>query len=132
MEKSASPTFCWQAVFDQNPEIAHQLEGINGLRSLHEQYSRGQLKVLSDHDHMLIALWTGDEEKPGLVYVLNNDALCWRSVWVTTPWSGVEFLQVFHMAATEIGSIDELYSGSSGTIQISVPPMSLTIYMPVD
>jgi len=131
MDQTVNPEDFWQEYCERDSDSQDLPDGISGLRAIHQRYSKGMLQVLSDNDSLVVAIWLGDEDRPGLVYVLNSHDSQWRNVWVTTPWYSVEFVPVLQKANEETSQVDGLYSGSSGTILFTAAPQSFSIYTPV-
>jgi alpha-amylase len=85
------PCVFWQDYFSYNLALDGTRNGIAALVQTHEKCAGGGTQTLWLDDNLYIMQRTGYEDKPGLVYVLNNHGDNWRGGLVNTHWPNASF-----------------------------------------
>jgi alpha-amylase len=81
-------------------------------------------------DSLYIMQRTGYEDKPGLIYVLNNRGDSWNGTWVSTRWQNTAFSPVAWWSKTDLNRPGEQRINGNGWGQFYAPPRGFTVYAP--
>jgi alpha-amylase len=74
---------------------------------------------------------TGDGDRRGLVFVLNNRRDAWTGGWVSTRWRGVAFEPVAWWSGRDLARPDDQRAAADGRAQFWAPPRGYVVYAPV-
>jgi alpha-amylase len=85
------PCVFWHDYFNYDLALEGTPNGIATLVRTHEHHAGGDTKTLWLDDDLYIMQRTGHEDKPGLIYVLNNHGEDWRGAMVNTQWINASF-----------------------------------------
>jgi alpha-amylase len=124
------PCIFWKDYFNYNLALEDTSNGISALVQAHEKYAGGRTDVLYVDDSLYIMQRTGYEDKPGLIYVLNNRGDAWNGTWVSTRWQNTTFFPVAWWSKTDLNRPGEQRINGNGWGQFYAPPRGFTVYAP--
>ena len=122
------PCVFWHDYFNLNLALGDTPNGIAALVSTHETYAGGNTEVLHVDDNLYIMQRTGFENKPGLVYVLNNRGDNWNGRFVTTKWTNASFHPVAWWSKTDAARPINQSTDRDGRAQFYAPPRGYAVY----
>ena len=73
---------------------------------------------------------TGLDDKPGLVFVLNNRGDSWNGAWVSTRWRNVDFKPVAWWSSQTTVEPKKQRAYGDGRAQFWAPPRGYVVYAP--
>ena len=123
------PCVFWQDYFNYDLGQPGNLSGIAALVQAHEKYAGGATQVLYVDDDLYIMQRTGAGNQPGLILVLNNDAV-WRGLIVQTRWQNTHMKPVAWRGTADLGVPQEKWTDGSGTTDFWAPPRGYAVYAP--
>jgi alpha-amylase len=124
------PCVFWKDYFNYDLALADTPNGIAALVHAHEAYAGGDTRTLWLDNNLYIMQRSGYEDKPGLVYVLNNRGDSWNGSWVSTRWPNAEFLPVAWWSKSDLSRPGLQHSGVDGRAQFYAPPRGFSVYEP--
>jgi len=122
------PCVFWHDYFNLNLALADTSNGIAALVTAHEKYAGGGTDVLYVDDNLYIMQRTGFEDKPGLVYVLNNRGDNWNGRLVTTKWTNASFAPVAWWSKSDMARPIDQHTDRDGRAQFYAPPRGYAVY----
>jgi alpha-amylase len=72
----------------------------------------------------------GYEDKPGLIYVLNNRGDRWNGTWVDTRWRNAAFEPSAWWSKSDLNRPGNQSTGPDGRGQFFAPPRGYAVYAP--
>jgi alpha-amylase len=96
----------------------------------HENYAAGTTETLWLDDNLYIMQRTGVDDKPGLIYVLNNRGDSWNGEWVQTRWQNINFHPIAWWSASDLSSPSSQHASEDGRAQFWAAPRGYAIYAP--
>lgn len=123
------PCVFWKDYYNYQLAMEATPNGIAALVKAHEAYAGGGTQTLWLDDNLYIMQRTGYEDKPGLIYVLNNLGE-WNGAWVTTRWQNTEFLPVVWWSGADLNTPESSYAYADSRAQFWAPPRGYVIYAP--
>jgi alpha-amylase len=124
------PCVYWQDYFNLGLGMPETPNGIAALVQAHETLAAGGTQTLHLDDDLYIMQRTGFQDKPGLLYVLNNRGDAWRGDWVTTRWPGATLRPVAWWGRTDRSRPEDQVTGPDGRGQFYAAPRGYTVYAP--
>ena len=122
------PCVFWKDYFNFNLALRGSANGIDALVGVHEKYAGGATEVTYVDDSLYIMQRTGYEDKPGLVYVLNNRGDRWHGAWVDTRWRNVSFEPVAWWSKSDRARPINQFTDRDGRAQFYAPPRGYAVY----
>jgi alpha-amylase len=74
---------------------------------------------------------TGYEDKPGLIYVLNNRGDIWNGTMVNTRWPNTRFVPVAWWGKDDRSRPYEQQTGPAGNGEFYAAPRGFAVYAPM-
>ncbi len=108
--------------------VQRSFNGIDALVQAHEKYAGGATQVLYVSDDLYIMQRTGYQDKPGLIYVLNNRGDDWRGEWVTTQWVSATFRPVAWWGRQDLARPIDQSTSRDGRGQFFAPARGYAVY----
>lgn len=124
------PCVFWKDYYNYHLALEATPHGIAALVKAHEAYAAGGTQTLYLDDNLYIMQRNGFEEKPGLIYVLNNLGSEWNGAWVTTQWANTEFRPVAWWSAADLSTPFPQYSDAAAHARFWAAPRGYAIYAP--
>ncbi|MBR8827524.1 MAG: alpha-amylase [Gomphosphaeria aponina SAG 52.96 = DSM 107014] len=124
------PCVYWKDYYNYGLAQAGTPHGINALIKVHEDFAGGSTNNLWVDDNLYIMERTGWEDKPGLIFVLNNTGDGWNGAWVSTQWQNIEFKPVAWWSAQDNSTPANQFVHGDGRGNFSAPPRGYTVYAP--
>jgi alpha-amylase len=122
------PCVFWRDYFNYDLALADSLNGIAALVRAHERYAGGGTQTLWLDDNVYIMQRTGFEDKPGLVYVLNNHGDNWRGGLVSTKWYNASFEPVAWWSKIDMARPIDQSTDRDGRAHFYAPPRGYVVY----
>ena len=122
------PCVFWHDYFNYNLALGDTLNGITALVRAHEKYAGGGTQTLWLDDNLYIMQRTGYEDKPGLVYVLNNHGQDWRGGLVSTRWTNASFEPVAWWSKTDMARPIDQITDRDGRAHFYAAPRGYAVY----
>jgi alpha-amylase len=124
------PCVFWKDYYNYQLAQEGTANGIAALMNAHENYAAGTTETLWLDDNLYIMQRTGVDDKPGLIYVLNNRGDSWNGNWVQTRWQNVDFHPVAWWSASDLSSPSSQHAAEDGRAQFWAAPRGYAIYAP--
>jgi alpha-amylase len=124
------PCVFWHDYFNYNLALEGSLNGIAALVRAHEKYAGGDTQTLWLDDNLYIMQRNGFEEKPGLIYVLNNYGGDWRGALVNTKWYNAPFEPVAWWSKTDMARPIDQTTDRDGRAHFYAAPRGYAVYAP--
>jgi alpha-amylase len=125
------PCVFWKDYFNFNLALEGTPNGIVALVHAHENYAGGETQVLYVDDNLYIMQRTGYEDKPGLVYVLNNQGDTWHGTSVHTNWQNTNFVPVAWWGSNDRYRPYNQQTDADGNGEFYAAPRGFVVYAPV-
>jgi alpha-amylase len=122
------PCVFWRDYFNYNLALGDTLNGITALVRAHEKYAGGGTQTLWLDDNLYIMQRAGFEDKPGLIYVLNNHGGDWRGALVSTKWYNASFGPVAWWSKTDMARPVDQVTDRDGRANFYAPPRGYAVY----
>jgi alpha-amylase len=122
------PCVFWHDYFNLNLALDDSPNGIAALVTAHEKYAGGGTETLYVDDNLYIMQRTGYEDKPGLIYVLNNLGDNWNGRLVTTRWTNASFQPVAWWSKTDLARPINQPVDRDRRAQFYAPPRGYAVY----
>jgi alpha-amylase len=122
------PCVFWHDYFNYNLALDGTPNGIAALVRAHEKLAGGNTQTLWLDDELYIMQRTGFEDKPGLVYVLNNRGDNWLGGLVTTQWYNAVLEPVAWWSKSDPARPIDQTTDRDGRAHIYAPPRGYTVY----
>ncbi|MEW6403354.1 MAG: alpha-amylase family glycosyl hydrolase [Chloroflexota bacterium] len=122
------PCVFWKDYFNYHLALRGTPNGIDALVSAHEKYAGGPAETLHLGDSLYIMQRAGYDDKPGLIYVLNNRGDAWQGGWVSTRWTNASFRPVAWWSKTDLNRPADQPTGPDGRGQFYAPPRGYAVY----
>jgi len=122
------PCVFWYDYFNLNLALNDSPNGIAALVSAHEKYAGGNTEVLYVDDNLYIMQRNGFDDKPGLIYVLNNRGDNWNGRTVTTKFVNAFFQPVAWWSKTDLARPINQPTDRDGRAQFYAPPRGYAVY----
>ena len=97
----------------------------------HERYAGGATQTLYLDDDLYIMQRLGYDDKPGLIYVLNNRGDSWNGAWVNTRWQNTSFSPVAWWGSSDRSRPESQFTGPDGRGQFFAPARGYAVYAPL-
>lgn len=104
--------------------------GIAALVQAHTTYAGGGTDLLWADDDLYIMQRSGDAEKSGLLFVLNNHGARWNGAWVPTQWRDIRFAPVAWWSGSDLSRPADQWTQGDGWGQFWAPPRGYVVYAP--
>ena len=122
------PCVFWHDYFNYNLALADTPNGISALVQAHEKYAGGPAQTLYLDDDLYIMQRPGYDQKPGLIYVLNNRGEAWHGAWVNTRWQNTTFEPVAWWGKSDRSRPIDQSAGPDGRAQFFAPARGYAVY----
>lgn len=122
------PCVFWHDYFNYNLALDGSLNGIAALVRAHEKYAGGNTETLWLDDNLYIMQRTGYDDKPGLVYVLNNHGDNWRGGLVNSHWPNVTFEPVAWWSKFDMARPIDQTTDRDGRAHFYAAPRGYAVY----
>jgi len=122
------PCVFWQDYFSYNLALEGSPNGIAALVHAHEKYAGGDAQTLWLDDNLYIMQRTGFEDKPGLIYVLNNYGDNWRGSLVSTKWINASFEPIAWWSKTDMARPIDQATDRDGRAHFYAAPRGYAVY----
>lgn len=122
------PCVFWQDYFTNGMALTDTPHGIAALVQAHEKYAGGQTRILYLDDDLYIMQRGGFEDRPGLIYVLNNRGDSWRGTWVTTQRPNATWQPVAWWGRDDRSRPADQVTAADGRGQFFAAPRGYTVY----
>jgi alpha-amylase len=122
------PCVFWKDYFNYNLALRNSPNGIEALVRAHEKYAGGATQTLYLDDALYIMQRVGFEDKPGLIYVLNNCGENWNGRLVTTRFHNASFQPVAWWSKTDSARPIDQSTDRDGRGQFYAPPRGYSVY----
>jgi alpha-amylase len=73
---------------------------------------------------------TGTEDKPGLIFVLNNYGDAWNGKWINTNIPNATFTAVSWRGRNDLNEPEEKTTDENGYADFWAPPRGYAVYVP--
>jgi alpha-amylase len=124
------PCVFWKDYYNWDLGKEGSAHGIAALVWAHETLAGGGTQVLwVDHD-LYIMQRVGYQEKPGLVFALNNRGDRWNGAWVTTQWRNTTFVPIAWWSGADLARPLNQWVHTDGRAQFWAPPRGYVVYAP--
>jgi alpha-amylase len=124
------PCVFWRDYYNYNLALDGTSNGIAALVRMHEGYAGGGTQILWLDDNLYIMQRTGYQDKPGLVYVLNNHGRNWRGSRVETRWDNALFEPVAWWSIIDMARPFDQSADRDGWAHFYAPPRGYAVYVP--
>ena len=122
------PCVFWHEYFNHDLALADTLNGIAALVQAHGKFAGGDTQTLWLEDDLYIMQRTGYQDKPGLIYVLNNHGRDWRGSQVDTRWPNTAFEPVAWWSKSDMARPIAKTTNSHGRAEFYAPPRGYVVY----
>jgi alpha-amylase len=122
------PCVFWHDYFNHNLALPDTPNGIAALVRTHGKFAGGQTQTLWLEDDLYIMQRTGYQDKPGLIYVLNNHGTNWRGGLVETRWHNAAFEPVAWWSKSDMARPIDKTTDDDGRAQFYAPPRGYAVY----
>jgi alpha-amylase len=122
------PCVFWQDYFNYNLALEGTRNGIAALVRAHEKYAGGGTQTLWLDDNLYIMQRAGYDDKPGLVYVLNNHGDNWRGGLVTSRWPNANFEPVAWWSKFDMSRPIDQTTDRDGRAHFYAAPRGYAVY----
>jgi len=122
------PCVFWHDYFNYNLALDGTPNGIAALVNAHEKYAGGNTEVLYVDDNLYVMQRGGYDDKPGLIYVLNNRGDNWNGRTVTTKFINASFQPVAWWSKTDLARPINQPTDLDGRAQFYAPPRGYAVY----
>jgi len=122
------PCVFWHDYFNYNLALEDTPNGIAALVGAHEKYAGGGSQTLWLDDNLYIMQRTGYEDKPGLIYVLNNHGDNWRGGLVNTKWYNATFEPVAWWSKFDMARPIDQSTDRDGRAYFYAAPRGFAVY----
>lgn len=122
------PCVFWQDYFNYDLALDGTRNGIAALVRAHEKYAGGGTQTLWLDDNLYIMQRTGYDDKPGLVYVLNNHGDNWRGGLVNTRWPNAAFEPVAWWSKFDMARPIDQTTDRDGRAHFYAAPRGYAVY----
>jgi len=123
------PCVFWYDYFELDLAKPNTANGIDALMQVHEQYANGAKKILYADDDLYIMQREGLDNKPGLVFVLNNRGDQWNGKTVQTKWSSATFIVIAYNSNINNGIPASKQTNENGIADFWAPPRGYAVYV---
>ncbi len=123
------PCVFWYDYFNLGLAKENTTSGIAALIKIHEQYANGNREILYVDDELYIMQRLGAEDKPGLVFVLNNKGNVWNGTAVQTKWINATFNATAYYSAIDTSVPESKQTDENGIADFWAPPRGYAIYV---
>ncbi|HEX2696266.1 MAG TPA: alpha-amylase family glycosyl hydrolase, partial [Anaerolineales bacterium] len=123
------PCVFWKDYFNYNLALRDTPNGIDALVTAHEKYAGGATQTLYLSDDLYIMQRSGYDDKPGLIYVLNNRGDSWHGNWVGTQWSNAAFRPIAWWGHDDRSRPEDQSTGADGRGQFFAAPRGFAVYV---
>lgn len=123
------PCVYWKDYFNYGLAMSGTPNGIDALMGAHNAFAGGPTRHHHVDHSLYIMQRTGWEEKPGLVYLLNNDNH-WRGHEVATGMGAKRWRTAAWWSARDDGRPYDQQSDSDGKGVFFAPPRGFAVYVP--
>ena len=124
------PCVFWYDYFNLGYAEEEKPTGIAALINVHEQYAAGNKQILYADDNLYIMQRTGTEDKPGLIFVLNNYGDAWNGKWINTNIPNATFTAVSWRGRNDLNEPEEKTTDENGYADFWAPPRGYAVYVP--
>jgi alpha-amylase len=124
------PCVFWKDYYNYGLALEGTPHGIAALVKAHEAYAAGTTETLWLDDNLYIMQRHGWDDKPGLIYVLNNRGDGWNGNWVTSRWQNTDFHPVAWWSASDSSTPASQHAYEDGRAQFWAAPRGYAIYAP--
>jgi alpha-amylase len=128
MTHEGYPCVFWHDYFNYDLALDGTPNGIAALVRAHEKYAGGDTQTLWLDDHLYIMQRTGYGDKPGLIYVLNNNGGDWRGGLVNTQWTNASFEPVAWWSKTDMARPINQSTDRDGRAHFYAAPRGYAVY----
>jgi len=122
------PCVFWHDYFNYNLALDDTPNGIAALVRAHEKFAGGATQTLWLDDNLYIMQRTGYEDKPGLIYVLNNHGGDWRGALANTQWTNASFEPVAWWSKIDMARPINQSTDRDGRAHFYAAPRGYAIY----
>jgi alpha-amylase len=122
------PCVFWQDYFNYDLALEGTRNGIAALIQAHEKYAGGGSQMLWLDDNLYIMQRDGYDDKPGLVYVLNNHGDNWRGGLVNTRWPNTSFEPVAWWSKFDMARPIDQTTDRDGRAHFYAAPRGYAVY----
>jgi alpha-amylase len=123
------PCVFWQDYFNWNLAQPETPNGIDALVKVHEQNAAGLTQILFVSEDLYIMQRAGAEDRPGLVFVLNNRH-SWNGASVRTRWSAKRLVPAAWYSQDDQSTPQEKWTKESGSVELWAAPRGYAVYIP--
>jgi alpha-amylase len=122
------PCVFWHDYFNYDLALDGTSNGIAALVRAHEKFAGGNTQTLWLDDNLYIMQRTGFEDKPGLIYVLNNHGGDWRGGLVSTQWINATFEPVAWWSKSDMARPINQTTDRDGRAHFYAAPRGYAVY----
>src|SRR5215831_6508420 len=123
------PCVFWYDYFNLGLAREDDEHGIAALIKVHEQYAAGKKEILYADDNLYIMQRSGTENKPGLIFVLNNNGGAWNGKQVNTSIPDTNFIPVVWRGQNDVSKPEDKLSDENGFADFWGPPRGYAVYV---
>lgn len=125
------PCIFWQDYYNWGLAQEGTPNGIAALINVHENLAAGSTNILWVDNDLYIMQRAGLENKPGLIFVLNNRGDRWNGAWVSTQWRDIDFKPAAWWSASQLDTPYGQHAYHDGRAQFWAPPRGYVVYEPI-
>ncbi len=103
--------------------------GLERLIHIHHRYAGGAALLLAADYDVLSFLRQGDDEKSGLIIMINTHEEEWKGSWLNSPWPDTLLVPVAWQGRDMSRPMDKLVYGD-GRVELYAPARGYVIYVP--
>ena len=122
------PCVFWHDYYNYNLALEGTPNGIAALVRAHEKFAGGETQTLWLDDNLYIMQRTGYQDKPGLIYVLNNHGGDWRGALANTQWINASFEPVAWWSKTDMARPIDQTTDRDGRAHFYAAPRGYAVY----
>jgi alpha-amylase len=122
------PCVYWHDYFNFDLALADTSNGIAALVQAHEKYAGGSTRTLYLDDDLYIMQRTGYDDKPGLIYAINNRGDDWHGAWVNTQWPNAVLAPVAWWGTRDRSRPDDQSTAADGRGQFFASARGYAVY----
>jgi alpha-amylase len=122
------PCVFWRDYFNYDLALDGTRNGIAALVRAHEKYAGGDTQTLWLDENLYIMQRTGYDDKPGLVYVLNNHGDNWRGGLVNSRWPNTIFEPIAWWSKFDMARPIDQTTDRDGRAHFYAAPRGYAVY----
>jgi alpha-amylase len=124
------PCVFWKDYVNERLALHGTPNGIDALVGIHERLASGDTSILAVDQDLYVMQRSGSDDRPGLLFVLNNRGDKWNGGRVRCQWRGVRLRPHAWWSAIDIARPFDQWSAVDGSVELWAPPRGYCVYAP--